>query len=110
MRRTLATLAVTAIGTGAIALAACTSRAAPTGVTIPFPEEGSQYRLSELCQHLQTQNYDVRGTLTHTLDAEDLGGVLDNLPALARRPVENYLQDGVRVEFEITGLCHTLNR
>ena len=82
----------------------------PDGVLLPYPEQGQQYRMSEICQHLQNDGYDVRGTITHVVYADDLSALLDNLPSLVRTPVENYLDNGVSLEFEITGLCNTLNK
>ena len=87
-----------------------TSSAPPEGVLLPYPEQGQQYRMSELCEHLQSDGYDVRGTIHHTVYADDLAILLDNLPSLARTPVENYLDRGIAIELEIGGLCHTLNR
>ena len=95
-----------------IAMAACSGESAPptpSGVGLPFPEQGQQYRLSEVCESLQGQGYDVRGTLDYTVTAEDLSGLLERLPALARAPVEGYLDDGVRVRLEIRSLCNALN-
>lgn len=92
----------------ALGTSACASE--PDGVLLPYPQEGQQYRMSELCSHLEEGGYNVRGTLTHTIEAEDLGGLLDNLPSLARGTVENYLGDGITVQLEIRNLCAVLNR
>ena len=51
----------------------------------------------------------MRGTLDYTVTAEDMSGLLERLPALARAPVEGYLDDGVRVRLEIRSLCNALN-
>ena len=80
------------------------------GVLLPLPEDGSQYRMSEVCRAIEDADYDVRGTLHHTFDADDFSGLLENLPSLARRPVENYIGDGVRIEIEVRDLCGALNR
>ena len=80
------------------------------GVLMPLPEDGIQYRMSEICQHVRAENYDVKGTLHHNFDADDFSGLLDALPGLARRPVENYIGDGIRVEIEIRDLCGALNQ
>ena len=95
--------------------AACAAPAAPTptpvqGVVLPFPEEEKQYRMSEVCQHLEDQGYDVKGTITHQFGPEDFEELLERIPALARTPVENYLSEGLMVEVEIQGLCGALNR
>lgn len=95
---------------------ACAAPPAPTptpvqGVVIPYPEEteGKQYRMSEVCQHLQDQGYNVKGTMTHQFEPEDFKELLEKIPALARKPVENYIRDGVIVQIEINSLCKTLN-
>ena len=81
----------------------------PQGVVIPYPEEGNQYRMSEVCGSLQEQGYDVMGTLTHTFGEDDFDSVLENIPSLARKPVENYLRDGLSIEVELGSLCQALN-
>ena len=111
-------LAVALLALGVFALAACTSQDAappqatptPAGVVLPFPEQGKQYRMSEVCAHLQGQGYEVQGTLDYLVDAEDLSPLLESLPALARRPVENYLSDGILLTIEIRSLCEALNK
>ena len=82
----------------------------PEGVLLPYPEEGKQYRMSEVCSHLESQGYSVKGTVHHTVDADDLSGLLERIPSLARRPVENYIGDGIGIELEVLGLCKALNR
>ena len=81
----------------------------PTGVVIPFPEEGQQYRMSEVCEHLQAEGYEVKGTITHDFDAESFEELLEKVPALARKPLENYLSEGLTVQIEIQSLCGALN-
>ena len=78
-------------------------------MVLPFPEQGQQYLLSEVCASLQGQGYDVRGTLDYTVTAEDMSGLVERLPALARAPVEGYLDEGVRLRLEIRSLCEALN-
>ena len=65
--------------------------------------------MSEVCESLQGQSYDVRGTLDYTVTLEDLSGLLERLPALARSPVEGYLGAGVLLQLEIRSLCNALN-
>ena len=81
----------------------------PTGVVLPFPEEGQQYRMSEVCEQIQAQGYEVKGTLTHDFNAESFEDILEKVPALARKPLENYLSDGLTVQVEIKSLCEALN-
>jgi len=80
------------------------------GVLLPLPEDGSQYRMSEVCRHIEAGGYDVKGTFTYAFEPDDFSGLLENLPALARTPVENYLSDGLRIEVEARDLCSALNR
>ena len=108
---------LTIIAVMALAITGCGPRAAqpPTatpvdGIVLPYPEDGNQYRISEICKYLEAESHDIRGTIHHTVDADDLSGVLDKVPSLARKPVENYIGDGVLVTFEINGLCRTFNR
>lgn len=89
---------------------ACAGAPAPTGVVIPFPEEGQQYRMSEVCEHLQAQGYEVKGTINHDFDAESFVEMLEKVPALARKPLENYLSEGLTVQIEIQSLCGALNK
>ena len=110
------------VGAGAVAIMAlvlaCESQTetvvlTPTpvpGVLLPLPEDGSQYRMSEVCRAIEGDGYDVRATLHHTFDADDFSGLLDNLPSLARRPVENHIGDGISIEIEVRDLCGALNR
>ena len=82
------------------------------GVVLPPPQDKYQYQysISELCHHLQAEGYDIKGTLRQTMDDKDLSGVVARIPALARRPVIDYLRDGIEVTFEIRMLCKTVNR
>ena len=79
------------------------------GVVLPYPEEGNQYRMSEVCQYLQNEGYDVRGVVNYTVYPDDLEDLLDTIPPLVRTPIETYLNNGVTIEFEANGLCNTLN-
>ena len=91
------------------ATAACQSQPTPAGsVLLPPPQDGSQYRMTELCQHVRNSGYDVKGTLHHTFGPADFTGLLDAIPSPVRAPVENYLGNGLRVQAEIKGLCNTL--
>lgn len=93
-----------------LALISCATSPEPVnGVLLPYPEEGTQYRMSEICQHLQARSYDVRGTIHHQVDADDLSGLLELIPSLVRQPVENYIGDGIGIEIEIRSLCNALN-
>ena len=74
----------------ALGTSACASEP-DGGVLLPYPQDGQQYRMRALCAHLEEDGYNVRGTLTHTIGIDDLGGLLDNMPSLARGTVENYL-------------------
>lgn len=105
---TATSIAVALLGLLA-ALAACTAEPAPAGVVLPLPESGKQYRMSEVCAHLQAEGYDVRATLDYTVEAEDLGGLLEALPGLVRGPVESYIADGLLLTLEIRDLCAILN-
>ena len=95
-----------------LAVAACASAepAPVNGIVIPFPEEGNQYRMSEVCAHIEAAGYNVKGTLHHTFGPEAFDDVLDGIPALARRPLENYLKDGLAVSVEVQSLCQALNQ
>ena len=79
------------------------------GVVLPYPASGQQYGISELCQHLQGDGYDVKGTLSHTFQPSDFADLLEQLPALVRGPVESYLADGLTVEVEVQSLCRATN-
>ena len=83
--------------------------APPDGVLLPYPEEGKQYRMSEVCQHLEEQGYNVKGTVQYKVYADNLSGLLELIPALVREPIENYLEDGVGIEIEVRSLCKALN-
>lgn len=109
MRKARLFIAGLATSAAIAAVAACAQNTPPDGVVIPFPEEGRQYRMSEVCQHLQGQGYEVKGTLTHEFGPEAFEDLLENIPSLARKPLENYLDDGIRVEVEIRSLCEALN-
>ena len=99
---------------GSVVALACASSAPtpapPDGVLLPYPEEGRQYRMSEVCQHLEEQGYNVKGTVHHKVYADDLSGLLELIPALVRGPIENYLEDGVGIEIEVRSLCQALNK
>lgn len=103
---------VVAMAAVAAAIAACGEAEPPpvNGVVIPFPADGNQYRMSEVCQALQEQGYEVKGTLHHRFGPDSFEALLDALPSLARGPVENYLRDGLAVEVEVRSLCGALNR
>ena len=113
MRFGLRLVAVMALCAIFVAATACSQPVlTPTpvsGVVVPFPEEGNQYRMSEVCEHLQAKGYEVKGTLTHEFGAESFEDLLEAIPSLARGPVENYLGEGLRVEVEIRSLCEALN-
>ena len=66
--------------------------------------------MSEVCLHLQDRGYEVKGTIDHRFGPEDFDELLDNVPALARKPLENYLGDGVTVTVEVRSLCEALNK
>ena len=110
MKKLIGAILLAGIAALSIACAAPEPATTPQGVVLPYPAQGDQYRMSELCGHLESQGYDVRGTLHHTITLDDVGGVVDNLPSLARRRIENYFEDGVRVSMEIRSLCGALNR
>ena len=97
----------------AAVLVACSSAASTpqtvNGIVLPYPDDGRQYRMSEVCQHVLAEGYDVRGTLHHTIEPDDLEGLLDLILALVRSQVESYLGDAVMVELEIRSLCEALN-
>ena len=78
MRKLIGVVAL--VGILALAIACETQAEKPEGVLIPFPEKGNEYRMSELCLHLQTQGYDVRGTIDHTIDGESIAGLLTDVP------------------------------
>ena len=103
---------VAAIGLLALFAVACGS-AEPEpvdGIVLPYPADGSQYRMSEVCQHIRDNGYDVRGTIQHTFSADDFDDLLEQIPRLARAPIENYLSNGLVVEVEVRSLCGVLNR
>ena len=113
MRKVTAMAGAVLMGIALMIGAACAAPPAPTpvpGVVIPFPAEGRQYRMSEVCLHLQDQGYEVMGTVDHRFAPEDLDELLDNVPALARKPLENYLADGLTVTIEVRSLCEALNK
>ena len=80
-----------------------------SGVLLPYPEEGEQYRMSEVCQHLEEQGYNVKGTVHHKVYADDLSGLIALVPTIVREPFENYLANGVGIEIEVRSLCQALN-
>ena len=113
MRGVIAMGGAVLMGVALMIGAACAAPPAPTpvpGVVIPFPEEGRQYRMSEVCLHLQGRGYEVMGTIDHRFAPEDFDELLDNVPALSRKPLKNYFEDGVTVTIEIRSLCETLNK
>ena len=93
-----------------MAATACQAGSEAEGVAIPLPEDGSSYRMSEICQHIEAEGYDVRATLDYNLLPSDVAEVLDNIPAMVRGPVENYFAQGVRLSIEVDDLCNALNR
>jgi hypothetical protein len=80
----------------------------PAGVLLPYPEEGKQYRMTEVCEALTRHGYEVRATLRHTFGADVFEPLLEEVPGLVRKPLENYLSDGLSAEFEIQSLCQAL--
>ena len=89
-----------------IAVAACSSE--PDGVVRPYPAQGNQYTLSELCQHLQNQGYDAKGTLDFTVTSGHLGPVLDPMPAAVKVVAQAFLSSGLPVQVEVQSLCASL--
>ena len=105
MKRLVSPLALA----GILALGASACASEPDGVLLPYPEDGQQYRVSELCAHLEEGGYNVRGTLNHTVYADDLGELLDLIPSFLKGPVEDYLEGGVTIQLEIMDLCAAFN-
>ena len=81
----------------------------PEGVVLPYPEEGNQYRMSEVCQYLQNEGYDVHGVVNYTVYSDDIEDLLNIIPPLVRGPIETFLNNGVTIEFEANSLCNPPN-
>ncbi len=98
--------------TAMLVVAACVSvePAQVNGIVLPYPEQGNQYRMSEVCAHIEAEGYNVKGTLHHTFGPDAFADALDDIPTLARRPLENYLENGLAVSIEVQSLCQALNR
>ena len=80
----------------------------PDGVLLPYPGDGNQYTMTELCGHLADSGYNVKGAVDYRVGPDAFADLLDNLPALARGPVEGYIGDGIAISLEIGGLCNAL--
>lgn len=98
MRRLLLILMVVAMAVG------CTQAAPEGSWFMPPPEDGAQYRITEMCDLILDEGYDISGSIGYTVTADDLG-ILDDLPALVRGPAEAAIGDGIQMTLRINGLC-----
>ncbi|MDE2838298.1 MAG: hypothetical protein OXL97_12470 [Chloroflexota bacterium] len=99
MRRTLIALAVVALA------AACTSEVPEDSWVIAEPAAGDQYAITEICGLLEAEGYDISGTIGYTVGADEVGFILDELPALVRGAAEVAIGDGIRLDLQVNGLC-----
>ena len=100
MKRTLIVLlAVLALA------AACTSEVPEDSWVIAEPSAGDQYAITEICGLLEAEGYDISGTLGYTVGADEVGFILDELPALVRGAAEVAMGDGIRLNLRLNGLC-----
>ena len=84
---------------------ACTPALPDDAWIIDGPANGEQYRITEICDLLQAEGYDIGGSLGYTVTADDLGFLLDDLPGLVRGATEVAIGDGVRLTLQLDGLC-----
>lgn len=98
MRRLLLTLMVVAMAVG------CTQAAPEGSWFMPPPEDGAQYRITEMCDLIVDEGYDISGSIGYTVTADELG-ILDDLPVLVRAPAEAAIGDGIQLNLQLNGLC-----
>ena len=81
----------------------------PDGVLLDYPAQGNQYRITELCGELKDAGYDVSGAYTHLISKDDLSSLIEDLPSLARKPVEAIIGNGIQVKLDVRDLCYIVN-
>ncbi len=97
-------LIVLALFIGVVGMTAgCSSGA----VVIPEPRDGTRYyEVSEICQYIGNEGYDIKGTVQHPVGVDDLAGILDRLPGGDRSMAEYIIIGvGIEVEVDLEGLC-----
>ena len=68
--------------------------------------EPEYYEVSEICQYIGNEGYDIKGTVQHPVGVDDLAGILDRLPARDRSIAEHIIIEvGIEVEVDLEGLC-----
>ena len=105
MRKTLTILAIMVLVT--VAFAACQTTVVEREV-MPEPRNGTEYTITELCEHVTDAGYDVSGSIRYTIPAETFESGVSKLPRLAQVPVRRYIGDGLATRLTFHQLCSTV--